>query len=51
MCRKIIGITLTSLAVGLTLGAILLHYLYRPVTSGVLYLKHASGEAEILREV
>jgi acyl-homoserine lactone acylase PvdQ len=25
-------------------------YLYRPLTSGTLYLSHATGEAEVLRE-
>lgn len=51
MLGKIIGyllFTIVSLAIVIILG---LYYVYSPLNEGTLYLKHAKGEAEVLREV
>jgi hypothetical protein len=50
MCKKVLGITLALVLTLISVGVFTLHYLYRPLSSGTIYLKNASGEAEILRE-
>jgi acyl-homoserine lactone acylase PvdQ len=51
MIGKLIGY-LIFIFVSVALVSILgLYYVYSPVTEGTLYLKHAKGEAEIIREV
>ncbi len=50
MIKKLVCYLLGTLAF-LVIAAILgVMYIYKPVTSGTLYLEHAMGEAEILRE-
>ena len=47
---KIIGITLQITIAVAALALAGLFYIYKPVTSGVLYFDRAHGEAEVLRE-
>lgn len=50
MIRKLFGYLL-ALTVGAVVLAVLgLYYVYKPVVDGTLYLQHAMGEAEVLRE-
>lgn len=50
MFRKILGYLLFTIVTVVTLSIFGLHLLYKPVTTGTLYLKNAKGEAEVLRE-
>ena len=50
MFRKIIGYTLALVLTVVAIALAGLFYVYAPVTTGTLYLTHAMGEAEILRE-
>ena len=50
MIKKLVCYLFTLVAL-LVISAILgVFYIYKPVTSGTLYLQNAMGEAEILRE-
>ena len=50
MIKKIIGYLIFFLISVALISISLLVYLYRPITSGNIYLKNARGTAEILRE-
>ena len=50
MIKKILGCSLFTVLGLLTLGVLLAHYIYKPITDGTIYLKNAKGEAEVLRE-
>lgn len=50
MICKIFNYLLLTLITLTALSLISLHYIYKPITSGTLYLKNAKGEARILRE-
>jgi len=50
MLRKLFGYLLFLVLVISITAIITLHYLYRPIKSGTLYLKNARGNAEIIRE-
>lgn len=47
---KCFGYLLLGTTLSLISAILVLNYFYRPMTEGVLYLKNATGEAEILRE-
>lgn len=51
MCKRILGYLLLTSVSLIAVAIFGLHFLYRPVSKGTIYLKHASGEAEILREL
>jgi acyl-homoserine lactone acylase PvdQ len=50
MIKKLFGFLLISAVAVVALAILGLFYVYTPVTSGVLYLERADGEAEVLRE-
>jgi len=49
--KNLLGYLLFTIVSVVTLVIFGLHFLYKPVTTGTLYLKNAKGEAEVLREV
>ena len=50
MIKKLVGYLFALLAL-LVISAIFgLYYLYKPITTGTLYLSNAMGSAEVLRE-
>jgi penicillin G amidase len=50
MFRKLFGYLLAVLITLASIAVLGLFYVYAPITRGTLYLTHAMGEAEILRE-
>ena len=50
MIKKLACYLFGFVALLVTIAIVGLQYIYKPVTSGTLYLKNAMGTAEILRE-
>jgi len=50
MFKKLLCFLITSVLILAVLAITGLFFIYKPVTSGVLYLDKAYGEAEVLRE-
>jgi penicillin amidase len=50
MLAKLVCYLFTALGLVVLCAIFGVYYLYKPVTTGTLYLSNAAGEAEILRE-
>jgi acyl-homoserine lactone acylase PvdQ len=50
MIKKFLGYLIFLTTSLVLLSIVALFYLYRPITTGTIYLKNARGTAEILRE-
>ena len=50
MIKKLVFYLFTLVALVVIAGILGVFYIYKPVTSGTLYLENAMGEAEVLRE-
>ena len=50
MFKKLVCYLLTTTLVVAVIAIVGLHYIYKPVTEGILYLEKAHGHAEVLRE-
>lgn len=50
MCKKVLGFLFFTTVTLITIGILGLHFIYKPVSEGTIYLKNAKGEAEVLRE-
>jgi acyl-homoserine lactone acylase PvdQ len=50
MIVKTLSCLVITVVALVTLVCLCVYYVYQPVTSGTLYLEHASGTAEVLRE-